>query len=262
MFDKQTGKWINPAIKSVAQSRGYFTQEVEDRLNELVETPGHRALQRLRGGDLIDAENAEDLIRYVAVMMTRVPKRRHHARSLVPGVIEQVTTRIRAEFIRIANPATDSRVAALLRQVDAVEEKLRAQLPTDVKDQIDSPWPSEQILAAIHSMCWRIVLVPSESPLITSDNPAFYFSAFGIGSPESELTFPIAPNLALLGSRQGRSGETFLLREKRPMSKEVNRRIAVGAHRFIFASHPFRWVHTIAGRSEPNLSRIFWRDAA
>ena len=262
MFDKQSRKWKDAAIRRVAQQPGYFTEEVEARLNEMVEGPGHQALRALRSGQMLDNRMGGDLLSYIAVMMMRVPKKRRQALSFVPGTIDRVVSRTKDELIGLRSAETELRVAELLAEVDRIEERVREEIPEEIMDQIVSPWPSTKVLEGVHSMCWRLVTVPASSPLITSDSPAFYFSAYGIGSAESELTFPISPQLALLGSRQGPPGEVIVRSEKRPIAKEITRRIAVGAERFIFAARPYSWVEKIALRSEPDLNRIAWRDVA
>lgn len=262
MFDKQTGRWQEAAISKVAQQRGYFSDDVEAQLNELVEGPGHLALRVLRSGKMPDSDMGGDLLSYIAVMMMRVPKRRRHALSIVPGSIDRVISRTREELSSLRSADTETRVAELLQELNRVEPLVRAEVSPEIRSQIESPWPSKKILAGVHSMCWRLVTVPESSPLITCDNPAFYFSVYGIGSVESELTFPISPQLALMGSRQGPAGEVIVLREKRPIAKEITRRIAVGAERFIFAPRPFSWVPKIALRSETDLNRIQWYEVA
>lgn len=258
MFDKLTETWSNPAIKRIAQQRDYFAPEVETRLTQLVEFPGNGALNVLRSGELPDEAGGGALLSYIAVMMMRVPRKRRQSLSLVPGSIDQVVDRTKQELLELATPETERRVASLLLELDRIAARLHADLPEQMKAHIDNPWPSEQVLKGIHSMCWRLVTVPADAPLITSDNPAFYFSAYGIGSPESEMTFPISPSLVLLGSRQGPEGQVSRLLGKRPIAKEVNRRMAVGAERFVFCHRRLPWVSAIAKRTEPDLNRILW----
>lgn len=262
MFDKRSREWQNAAIAKVAQQRGYFSEEVEKELNKFVEGPGHIALRTIRGGQMLERQMGGDLLSYIAVMMMRVPKKRRLSLSIVPGSIDRVISTTRDQISSLKSPETDQRVEELLAEIDRIEQRAYLEIPEQMAEQIESPWPTKKVLEGVHSMCWRLVTVPDDSPLITSDNPAFYFSAYGIGSAESELTFPISPQLALLGSRQGPPGEVIVLSEKRPIAKEITRRIAVGAERFIFAARPYSWVQKISQRSEPDLNRIKWRDVA
>jgi hypothetical protein len=44
----------------------------------------------------------------------------------------------------------------------------------------------------------------------------------------------------------------------RDIAKEINRRVASGAERFVFSSVRARWIETLATRRNPFLSRIRW----
>ncbi|MCC6241800.1 MAG: DUF4238 domain-containing protein [Gemmatimonadaceae bacterium] len=258
MYDKRTQSWTDAPIKRVAQSASYYSDDVEQQLNALVEIPGNRALHALRGGTIPDPRTGGDLLTYIAVMMMRVPRKRTMARALVPSVIEHVLQQTRQDLESLRSNETDARVTELLAEVDRTGLVYRKEGINVLQANIEDPWPSEQTLHGVHSMCWRLVFSPTDSPLITCDSPAFYFSAWGIGSEESELTFPISPRMSLVGNRVGNPGEVSSVRVGRPIAKEINKRIAVGAERFIFAPFPFSWVAKLAKRTERELSRILW----
>ncbi len=260
MYDKQAGEWRRPAISKAAQQRDYFTPEVENQLNERVESRGHRALGTLRTEHALDSEMGGDLLSYIAVMLMRVPRRRRQSLAIVPGSIESVINRTRDELSGLRSAGTETRISELQEELGRIEAGMRGKISAEMQEEVDSPWPTRKILEGIHSMCWRLVTVPEGSPLITSDNPVFYFSEYGIGSAASEVTFPISPRVALLGSRQGPQGEVIVLRGKRPIAKEIARRMVVGADRFIFASYPHPWVAKISGKTEVDLTRIQWHD--
>ena len=94
---------------------------------------------------------------------------------------------------------------------------------------------------------------------VTSDNPAFFFEGLGLGSPDSELTFPLSPELALLADWQGTPFSTSVFGAKPGLVREVNRRVVSGAERFIFSHAPQPWLPKVAGKGNPYLSRIQWR---
>jgi hypothetical protein len=92
---------------------------------------------------------------------------------------------------------------------------------------------------------------------VTSDNPAYYFEGYGIGSPESELTFPANRSLLLHGSwRRFRGTGRYNARQR--LVKEINRRTAHGAQRFIFYQEDADWVIRISRTTAEKLSRINW----
>lgn len=259
MFDKQRGEWSHAATKKVAQQHDYFSAELEKRLAEEIEAPGHAALRELRGGGAPSAGEREALANYIAVMLMRVPRNRRKGRELVPEALRAVVTEARQVIVDAEGMIGAERAKQLLADVDRAEAKYSAEAPSEVVAKIESPWPTDEMVGAIGRMVWRFSsAAPGASRFITSDNPACYFESYGIGSPAAELTFPIAPDLTLLGSHRGPEASTFLLRLTPELTKEVNRRIAAGAERFIFAPHRAKWIETLAMRPAPHLSRIAW----
>lgn len=258
MYDKSARRWTRAAIKKVAQDSEYFSQETEERLAREVEGPAHVALAKLREGHWLTEDEGGDLLRYIAVMILRVPRHREFARKLIPQTITSVFEKNRTELAALRSPSNERRVLAILRELERLEPLYQAAPDEMLKHELRTPWPSDVINGAIFSMAWRLIRVPRSCPLLTSDNPAFYFSGYGLGGEESELTFVIDQGLVLLGSRQGVPGSLHELEAKRPLAKEINRRVIVGADRFVFSAFPYGWVGTVAKKGEPDLNRIIW----
>jgi hypothetical protein len=259
MFDKKRGEWSHAAIKKVAQQDDYFSPELEKRLADEIETPGHAALGMLRGGRAPSATQREALVNYIAVMLMRVPRKRRKGRELVPAALRAVVTEARELISGAEARIGTERMRKLLADLERAEAKYSAEAPQEVIAKILSPWPTEEMVDAVRRMVWRFSLAaPRASRFFTSDNPACYFESYGVGSPEAELTFPISPDLALLGSHRGLSGSTKVLTLTPELTKEVNRRMAAAAERFIFSSHRAKWIETLATRRDPFLSRITW----
>lgn len=258
MFDKKTDEWSCPAIKRVAQERDYFSPETEDLITRKVEHPGHRALEALRSGDALTDDLLSDLVIYIAVQLMRVPRKRRKGIEGLPGVLKQTIAKLKSESLALRESGNEARIEHFLSELDRIAEKYRTDPPDSVIEQIHSPWPSDRIAGAVVEMAWRHVHVPQGHFLITSDNPAYFFESLGLGRPESELTFPLASNMAVLGSRQGQQGAVFEVVARPHLVKEINRRIACGAERFIFSSRRTAWIPIIARRKEPMLSRIQW----
>jgi hypothetical protein len=258
MFDKATKQWSRAAIDKVAQQRDYFTPEVEARLTAEVENPANVALKKLRGDKALSDSDRQALAVYIAVMIKRVPGRRRKASELIPGVLEATVAELRKDIAE-AIPEDDPRRAHLFEEIDRAERKLRDNTPPDVLRQISDPWISRGMLAAIDRMVWRFVpRHGSASQFITSDNPAYYFEAYGVGTEHAELAFPISSELALIGNHQGTAGSTIVVRVPKDWIKEVNRRVACGAERFVFSAKRAGWIETLALRRDPYLSRIVW----
>src|SRR5687767_3161923 len=86
MYDKRLRQFTNPGIKSVAQESGFYNNDVEQQLNELVEKPANTVLDKLRNQDRITETDRIHLGVYIATMLKRVPKRRTEAYSMIPSV--------------------------------------------------------------------------------------------------------------------------------------------------------------------------------
>lgn len=259
MFDKKKESWSAAAIDKIAQERDYFTPEVEAALARQVESPGHAVLKRLRGLEHLVPGDREALSLYIAVMIKRVPRSRRKAHELLPEVLESTITDTRQEFTEVLQNTNPDRLKSLLDELDRVAAKYRKATPQSVVDQINTPTVAKEMVDAIERMVWRLVLRPTKaSPFITSDHPAFFFDAYGVGSPKAELTFPLSPDMTLMGSHQGEARSMLVAPATKDIAKEINRRVAGGAERFVFSSVRAQWIETLTTRANPFLSRIRW----
>lgn len=260
MYDKYSHRFAHACIISVVQEAGYYSEDTERQLSALIEGPAHKVLKKLRRGDSVNDNDRLRLALYIATMLMRVPRRRRKAFEMLPGVLEDVIKRATLTITQWAQTSMVDPALKLKRfaELERAREKLRAQPPEEVVKKIRAPWPSEKVLACVIGMTWRIASAGDAGFFLTSDNPAFFFEDYGLGRPESELIFPLASELALLGSWQGAPNETIFVKAKPSLMKEVNRRIASGAERFVFYHACEDWVARVAEKRDPHLSRIKW----
>jgi Protein of unknown function (DUF4238) len=260
MYDKSLKEFRKVPIKAAAQRPDFYDKETERWLSSVVEGPGHAALGRLRRGEKLLPGDREALAAYVAVMLMRVPSRRHKSTGLLPQVVEDVASQVRSAIEDwAARPGSDAALVARRRaEVEDFRRRAVDNPPTEVMDQINSPRPSRDVLEAIYGMTWRVIHAEPGSPFLASDNPAFIFDAYGVGKPDSELTFPLASDLALLGSHQGPPQAILLATTRKFIAREVNRRVAAGAERFCFCCEQRGWIATLADKKRPYLSSIRW----
>jgi Protein of unknown function (DUF4238) len=264
VYDKKRRQFFEAAISKIAQERAFYEDDVEEELNVVVESPANPAIDKLRRREAINAEEQVRLALYIAVMLMRVPNRRLKALEMYPGIIDDTVHRTMEEIKRIGE-TTDIKpeiVDRRLREAEEARQKFKQQPPQTLVAQIRSPWPSENVVNAICSMRWRY-LVASDGPFyfLTSDNPAFFFSAYGVGREESEISLPISSSICLLGNWQaGRDSELFI-EVKQIAVKEMNRRNASTATRFLFYQERAPWMEKIAHKERPYLSRILWSSA-
>lgn len=266
VYDKEKHDfWPFPTnVLKIAQENNFYEGEAEVKLNETVESPANPVIDKIRNRQPIDEVERARLAIYIAAMLVRVPHKRLRERAMVPEVIEGVVQRF-MERIRNIAATTDINpeiVASRRREVESAHEKLLINTPDEILKQIRSPWPSEQLVNLVYSMTWRY-LDAGDGPLffLSTDNPAFYFSAYGLGRAESELCFPVSSEICLLGNRRLTADAEKVLIVRQKAVKEMNRRNASGATRFLFYRERAPWIEKIAHKEKPYTSRILWSTA-
>lgn len=260
-FDKKTQQFTErqASIKKIAQQRAFYDEDTERLLNEDVECPGNAVLDKLRSGDfeLSHADRA-NLSVYIATMTHRVPNHRAKADQMAPEVLSNVTDRLRKTIRAYADAGRISQDVAerRLTETDDVEAKFSEQMPSEVMADMYSPWPTERVVDAIYGMHWRFAFATGGQQFVTTDNPAFFFTCYGLGSDESELTFPVSSDLAIFGSWRPLHGDPFI--RVTQFVKEANRRLISDATRFVYHRSRAGWIPVVAAKDQPYLSRIRW----
>ena len=259
MFDKTAKISRCLPIKSVAQESGYYEEADEQALANQIEGPALRALGALRRQERVDDDGRIRLASYVASLMTRVPRRRAKGLELFPEALRSTVSRFRKQFEQWAdNPEIDpSLVAQWSAEIETLERRFTVDPPPEVINQVRSPWPSLRYVQVLDAMTWRIIS-SNAAKFVTSDNPAHFFEAYGIGTPEAEVCCPLAPDVALHMSRQGEPRGLYFSRGRKYLVKEINRRVATGAERFVFGSEAAPWLRGVCDKARPSLSGIRW----
>lgn len=252
-FDKASGAFSNRPIPidNVAQSGSFYSDETERQLNELVEIPADRVLERLRlpvpKAITLSSEDREHLAVYIATMVKRVPAYRQYAKSLVPRALDSVCSELREQLQRAATSTTPDLLERRLREMDAVERKFLAQTPPDLRTRIDNPWPESYLTDLVLSMHWFFVAEPADNQFVITDNPSFFFSELGLGSQDSELTFPLSSDLALFAARGARAKGNKVVRDAR-LVRLANARMIGQATRFVYSRAQAWWIPTVASK--------------
>jgi hypothetical protein len=262
LFDKETLTFSERpvSIKKIAQKPSYYDDETERDLNQIVEVPGNRVLDKLRSGNIfLQKEERKALSRYIATMFKRVPSHRAEAEELVPSVLNKVFSETRdqiladAEINQLSAEITQHRIS----EVDNAETKYNLEIPDIIREQIEKPWPSEDIINCVYDMHWTFVCAEGDNYFLVTDNPAFFFKCYGIGTENSELTFPISRNLAIFASWTPRANGSKII--SRPqLVKEANRRLISKTFRFIYSPRKDEWIHKVAEKRNPYLSKLKW----
>jgi len=258
MFDKVTREWSEPAIRRAAQERDYFAADIEKRLANEIEGPGHIAINKLRTGSTISLADRESLAMYIAVLIMRVPRKRRKAQELVPSLIAKRLTETREGVEDLRTDSNTKRIDSVLAELERIERSYSEELPETVEELIDSPWPSPLVLAAVRTMHWRFLDAPGNQFFITSDNPAHYFDSRGLGNDDAELTVPLGAQLAIMGTHQGMASGNLRFAAPAKLVKELNRRQSFAAERFVFSPSKEKWIERVSLRPHAKYVKTIW----
>lgn len=260
VYDKVQKIFFCTNVKNVAQERDFYGPEIEIALSSDIENPANPVLEKIRQRETITDSERHSLSVYIAVMLTRVPRRRLKARERLPSVVESTIQRyVNAVNHMAATKDLRPEIAQQrLRELEEYRLKLLAGPPEPLIEQTKTPRLNEKIVQLIYSMAWRFLVADGGStPFITTDNPAFYFECYGFGREESEFSFPISSQVCLLGNWQAGNSTERLIVAPEIYVKEMNRRNISSATRFIFCHERADWIAKLAHK-KLFLSRIQW----
>lgn len=247
-------------IDGVAQSSGFYDDDVERDLACLVEGPTTSVLDMLRRGEELDAACRRLVAEYIVTTIKRVPRHRERGLQMLPTQLDQVVAYARAE-LPVRSGGDPAKLAKLDKEIDVARAKFLAEPPTEIVDWLRDPRPAPEQVEVILRMAWRLLSTDSSEPFLTSDNPVFHFEWLGIGQSMSEFAFPISPTRCLHGSYQPlRFGGTVENRyTNRALVHEINRRMAHGSTKLLFANMKAKFPLTLLSKGRGHyLSRIRW----
>src|SRR5690242_2344375 len=124
-------------------------------------------------------------------MLMRVPERRNRALASMPRIIADTRRTLLSELATEierhgAEPAVSEHVLA---RAENIIDSFITNPPQPFVEYLRKPWPSPQVLNAIYSMSFRVLISGGPSFFVTSDNPVFFFRSDGLGTENSEITF-------------------------------------------------------------------------
>ena len=257
MYDKISKKFKQLPIKKAAQSSGFYSEEDERALSEMIESPAQDPLEQLRNGQQIESQGRLAVAIYLESMIKRVPHRRKKMLEKAPQVKNKLLARIRksAESLALKYNLTP---AELLPRIEQWEQKFDSK-PLSMKDDlIRRQWFSLDLIGCILSMTWRVIKAAESHLFLTSDNPVFFDEGYGLKEPHGEFSFPLSTDVALHGSWQGSREGLLFVQAKPALVKEINRRVVFVAERFVFYHQNASWVSVVAAKQRPRLTQIQW----
>lgn len=257
MLDKSERAFKLLPIKSVAQAPGFYFDEDECALNEQVEVPSHQPLRKLRDGQDVTKDERGIVAKYLQALLIRVPKSRAHRRDVLTRELPTMVAKVEEELWGSGRVSEQYR-----EQVTAVIDRWRPDDPEDLPDGglrelTERQWILPEVVEQLRQMTWRVIRSDNKNAFLTSDNP-FHYSE-GLGLAHAEVSVPLSSTVSLHASHQGQPETTLFIPAEPWLAREINRRTASGADRFLFFHRGDRWVERLAKVPRPRLNRIRWQ---
>jgi hypothetical protein len=243
-------------VKTVANETKLYSQELESHLANNVEAPAESAFTAIRSKQTLNDVQRVALARYIITLWKRVPAGRHRLLERLPSVADDIHANLNAKIDAAAksNPDLANQAAAFKNRVaEAVASQKKTPSPDIWHHTIQSETDADPIKALL-SMNW-VFLFHENLQFLTSDNPVFIFDSIGIGRPSSEMSFPISASIALWATRSQVKDGCFLQASTHAV-REINRRTAHNASRYVFAQSDESWILPFVTKDEWQLTRL------
>jgi len=255
VFDKEARRWFHTQPKSVANEVGLWPDELETFVTESIEEPAKDVIDRLRNKGPISEDERHRLARYITFLWKRVPAGRERVRESTPTVADQIKYELDTaldNLVRIDGTATEL-VEKRRAEIASYIDKIKLERPTSLWHgslTVESGLDAGRGGAA---MKWMI-LHTSGPRYFASDNPVFFFKSDGVGNVTSELTLPLSSSASLVGIHTTSSLPLHCQASDRHV-REVNRRTASNASRYIFTEQVEPWMKDFLLKSSHELTR-------
>ena len=257
MYDKFSKDFKKLPIKNVAQSSGFYSEEDERALSENIEGPAQGPLDLLRNGEQVGIEGRRAVAVYLESMLKRGPRNRRKMIEKAPAKKDELLSEIRGNPEELSSRFNYSQ-EEILQIVEQWEQKFDSR-PLSMKDEmIRRQWSSQAMIDCIFSMTWRVVKAADSHRFLTCDNPVFFDEGYGLKPPFGEFNFPLSSDIALHGSWWGLRTELLFVPARPAQVKEIDRRVAFMAERFVFYHRNANWVPKVADKLSPRLTPIEW----
>jgi len=257
-YDKHERNCLKTQVKNIAHETGFYSHEIEEYLANTVEGPANDVIKKIRNRIVISTPDKLALSTYMTCMLKRVPRGKEQIKEFSPKIAKE----LREEVETISDSTTTEENKRIVEYTREHKQEMLETIERYSRDLPKGIWlnhiPAEKSPDAVKAfslMTWQFFLFDEYPAFLTSDNPVFYFTTFGIGNPQSEVSFPISSNVALWASRRIDLKEGYVRVSPKEV-KELNRRTASSATRFVFHSIHAEWVLPLLLKGRLRLNRI------
>jgi hypothetical protein len=256
--DKREKRSFRSQPRSVANETEMYAGDLEAYFTEEIEQPAQNALENVRSNRALSQSDRDALAHYIVALWKRVPAGRSRSMERLPGVAASVEKDLHTQIdsLAAADPGLSGLASERKALISQLVRKNVEQRSIDIWQQHLSSEATPKIIDAIASMNWQF-LISREITYLTSDNPFFFFPFEGLGPASAEATIPFSSTTALWLNRDPRPKPLYASAST-AFVKEVNRRTAFNATRFVFSSTNEAWMAKLIFKERYQLNRVNW----
>ncbi len=242
-FDKTSGNKFITQIKTLANITGLYSEEIEQYLANEIENPANPVLDKLRNHQTINDSEKSVFAKYISVMWKRVPRAQEDVKKMAPRIADEIGNKLKFDLMdkQVKMPEETNFIDIRRREIDDIISRFSECPPKDIWLKNIPPDRTPNIVNAIKSMTWRFFEFDDNPAFLTCDNPVFYFQEIGVGRKDSELSFPISSHIVLWATWRSDISDKYI-KASSQVVKEMNRRTAHNASKFVFHSKDEYWI--------------------
>jgi hypothetical protein len=227
------------------QKDGNADFEIFENILESLEKPANTIFQKLRAYQTITYEEKCIFSRYIMLMEARVWSGREKVKELLPKTI--ATSKPSKKLFQETNlPDTPELQAKWKEKAEELGSRLGYHI--NLHNRITAIAPDSFRVQALQQMTWTFYVAPNSLAFFTGDDPVFIPKNNGLGKNNSELSFPISTNVALIASWDRTRKEGFE-EAKSQIVKEINHRTISQASKAYFSQNR-DWVVTMLNKGD------------
>ena len=251
-YDKQNARWERLSVSRVGQRRNFYSPEEESRLAE-IEYSASFPFNQLREGSELDDSGRAAAGKYLATMIARTER----ARLRTAAIFSEEVAGAKSDSGRWAMEGNVPE-AHMLNYLDEIDERLRGDPLRTKEPLLLHVLELPEILDHIIAMNWQVFMARSPERFLTSDHPVFVGKAKGLKRPDGEFLFPLASQVALVGSWRGPNRSLTFSSASSQIIKKFNRYVVSGAERWLYFHEPADWVTKVVRNPSTKVGREPW----
>jgi hypothetical protein len=244
-------------VRNIANVCALYPPELEKYLSEEIEGPANRVLGKVRNREALTPADKVRLSTYIGVMWKRVPKGKSRLKERAPKLAAELRETLHRELDEAVakDPSKEGLAQRRKAETDEILARYSDEPPDEIWHHIIPAERTPRIILALATMTWRFFTFGKKPAFLTSDNPVFFFPQFGVGRPESELSFPVSSHVTLWATRRLDLLEGYFPTTPRVV-EEMNRRLASITTRYAFHAEEEDWILPFLAKKKWSLNRI------